>query len=899
MSGESTHVIQPISADPEPLKLDDLFAEFYRRGRTPPAQLISRMLDYFSPYIGHEVLNSSGELISLNWADITAYFKDLKGEKDLQDRIKKHSPILATRVTPTSTRLEMGERLYEYSSAEKAQKDLNLLKFLLLSRFPELKHAQVSAEKSFRLTEAQHQAFQSIRYSPRLMKSLRWDSYCFLSPFIKSISHSAGKNAEPRDELRIGNRKQFRVFGDGVYEGKAKPTREKLPHEHLLSRPQSTTLITPHNQVSLFKHTLDSVGVGFAFLPESSGMRRFIKLDRGTVYRPYDHATREEADKFISEKKQDYFPDLDSFTRALHGTTRYNEVMGGLYYELDSTCIIITQDNLSSRAAAQFLAAKTREALIIREDRRTGGEEGAAEFKGEPESIQDYEAPLIYYLPNHPKNYCNYSHEDQEADQREVQKIIADKTYNEYFNKGDFSFLLIAPNPKEVLALTWNGKPVMVEILEKGLFHIAEGLLNRAHAAEKGNLEIMRALIASGANVNQARRDGDTFLIWAIKNRHLEIVRDLIAAGANVNEARRDGDTLLIWAIKNGHLEIARALIAARAHVINQADEYGVTPLIWAIKNGHLEIARALITARAHINQAAQYGGGSTPLIWAAEKGHLEIVRALIAARAHVNKESKYGDTPLRSAAENGHLEIVRALIAAGADVNQAKLYGSPLSWAANNGHLEIVRALIAAGAHVNKANEYGFTPLLWAAAKGHLEIVRALIAAGADVNVNQANEYGSTPLIWAAEKGHLEIVRALIAAGADANKANQYGHTPIFWATQNHHSEVIRELIKHQLNQYISSLSKDPQYYRSFWGRYFGYNAGEKMAAARALLARLTTDTQPPEPLFRHKGALTSGRLGEIYRLCRTHFHQDRVKIENHSSAGPADLTPPGTSGP
>jgi hypothetical protein len=98
-------------------------------------------------------------------------------------------------------------------------------------------------------------------------------------------------------------------------------------------------------------------------------------------------------------------------------------------------------------------------------------------------------------------------------------------------------------------------------------------------------------------------------------------------------------------------------------------------------------------------------------------------------------------------------------------------------------------------------------------------------------------------------------------------------------------HAEVIREFIKHRLNQYIESLSTDPNYYRSFWGRHFGYNAGQKRAAAQALL-RSMDGTQAPQALLTHKGALTSGRLGDIYKLYRKHFPRDQVET--------ASLPPP-----
>jgi ankyrin repeat protein len=69
--------------------------------------------------------------------------------------------------------------------------------------------------------------------------------------------------------------------------------------------------------------------------------------------------------------------------------------------------------------------------------------------------------------------------------------------------------------------------------------------------------------------VNAANNEGETALMSASRFGHLEIVKALIAAGANVNAVEWGGDTALTYASKydsgNGHTEIKKALIAAGA----------------------------------------------------------------------------------------------------------------------------------------------------------------------------------------------------------------------------------------------------------------------------------------------------------------------------------------------
>ena len=302
---------------------------------------------------------------------------------------------------------------------------------------------------------------------PLLFKSLRWDELCFYEYFLESIFHAAGKMEEPRSELRRGLRKKFRVFAEGVYEGKNKPPRTPLPHEDFLSRPQSTTLITQHNLVPLFKFS-EGIGVAFVFDPASASYSRFIKSDTGTVFRPYDHPTREAAEAFLSQKRGEYFPDFPSFQEAIKGTTRYNEVMARICYDMDTTCIAVTKDNLESRSVAQFLAQKTLEALRVREEKRRSGAESGGEHKEEEDALGVYTVPLMYYLPGEAKNYQAYSPEAQIEDRRQIEALISaedPEERNAYFSRGEFSFLLLSSQPSRVMSLTLNGKPVILEVL--------------------------------------------------------------------------------------------------------------------------------------------------------------------------------------------------------------------------------------------------------------------------------------------------------------------------------------------------------------------------------------------------------------------------------------------------
>ncbi|MDR0498087.1 MAG: ankyrin repeat domain-containing protein, partial [Treponema sp.] len=85
-------------------------------------------------------------------------------------------------------------------------------------------------------------------------------------------------------------------------------------------------------------------------------------------------------------------------------------------------------------------------------------------------------------------------------------------------------------------------------------------------SARKGNNEILRYLLLAGAQVNLTADDrGSSALIDSVMGKHQELVKDLIAAGADVNIRSKDGQSALIVAVGADEEAIVEMLLKAGA----------------------------------------------------------------------------------------------------------------------------------------------------------------------------------------------------------------------------------------------------------------------------------------------------------------------------------------------
>ncbi len=161
-------------------------------------------------------------------------------------------------------------------------------------------------------------------------------------------------------------------------------------------------------------------------------------------------------------------------------------------------------------------------------------------------------------------------------------------------------------------------------------------------AVTTGDLAEVDRLLAEGVPVDvrypvlNGFNDAHTPLLVAARDGHGEIVRSLLAAGADVNATEPTfGAVPLHKAVYNGHAGITRILVAAPGVDLDfQGATNGYTPLHDALWHGFEDCSRVLLEAGARLDLVGH--DGKSPYDIAAENfgAHHPLTRDLAAGRA-------------------------------------------------------------------------------------------------------------------------------------------------------------------------------------------------------------------------------------------------------------------------
>lgn len=226
-------------------------------------------------------------------------------------------------------------------------------------------------------------------------------------------------------------------------------------------------------------------------------------------------------------------------------------------------------------------------------------------------------------------------------------------------------------------------------------------------AAMTGDAQRVSELVRERPELAHARQGYDkTGLHLAAEKDHVEVARALLDAGADIEARTSWHATALDWAATMGSTRVGQLLLDRGA---------GNYSLIVAAGLGRLDDVKAMASGdlSVHRPSAPQAPPGaddewpedtarekgdvlSHALYSAARNGHTEVAEYLLGLGADVNARGFFGGTGLHWAAIHGYADTVELLLRHGADraIRDARFDGTAENWASEGGHQDIVERL-------------------------------------------------------------------------------------------------------------------------------------------------------------------------------------------------------------
>ena len=385
----------------------------------------------------------------------------------------------------------------------------------------------------------------------------------------------------------------------------------------------------------------------------------------------------------------------------------------------------------------------------------------------------------------------------------------------------------------------------------------SNGIAPLHYATQRGDLETIKKLLDSGANINLRDKDGNNVVHYLVKGGMTNEVNNafLDAKGADLNAVNNMGQTPLMVAVKQGehrycikdckvvfqndvnardvegktalHYLVNNdsavqstdktfwidGLINLDADV-NIADNNGMTPLHYTAKQGSKEcmelISKSyfekckLVPATAKQKMAAFFNakdaGGKIALHYAVETKAIDVINYLASKKSFIDfkvvDENK--QSIVHYAAKVGDLDMFKLIKDLDPTLlNKLDAEGNmPLHIAIQNKKPGIATIILTEnkGSFVNWMNTEKQTPLHIACKNGDEYSVKVLLKHNANVNCLDAD--GNTPLLIAVVTGKANVVDALLEAKADISIKDVNGNSPLLIACQQKDVTLTKKLL-------------------------------------------------------------------------------------------------------
>ena len=175
-------------------------------------------------------------------------------------------------------------------------------------------------------------------------------------------------------------------------------------------------------------------------------------------------------------------------------------------------------------------------------------------------------------------------------------------------------------------------------------------------AAASGDAARVTELLSDGARVDVRDAAKRTSLLLATRGDHVDVARALIAAGADVNAKDNIRDTPFLYAGAEGRDAILRMILDTGRANLKDTNRYGGTALIPAAHHGHPGAVRILLGTAIdidHVNDLSWTALLEAVILSDGGPVHQEIVGLLVDAGA-ANIPDRDGKTPLDHARARG-----------------------------------------------------------------------------------------------------------------------------------------------------------------------------------------------------------------------------------------------------
>lgn len=201
------------------------------------------------------------------------------------------------------------------------------------------------------------------------------------------------------------------------------------------------------------------------------------------------------------------------------------------------------------------------------------------------------------------------------------------------------------------------------------IYNVGENKMSLLQAAiEYGSSKLVRLILSKNPNinVNQEGEYKNTPILYAAESGQLDTVKYLLAKGADIKSVDESGNNILMKASASGNIHLISYLIE-KGFDANYQTEYGDTPIMRAAECANINAFNFLVAKGSDYKYMSSRG--KTALFSAIEGNCTECVSFLVSNGLDVNQV--YDDeTPIMVAVRRNNIPIAKILLENGANVN-------------------------------------------------------------------------------------------------------------------------------------------------------------------------------------------------------------------------------------